>query len=107
MRTKIIRKKGKMKPKEKGKPTPHNKLGQSSAKSVRSIRGIYSGWKKAPKFILKMKAMPHIKMYVDEDGLLTRDRKAAVHFAHGYDNPSIKIEYWSRQIGVPLQSENI
>lgn len=112
MRIKTIRKKGKMAPKEKGKPLSHKKLGQANAKSVRSIRGIYEGWKKAPKFILRVQSSPYIRLYLgktsnDKGVNITLDRKHAMEFAHGYDNLSIKCEYWARQAGLTFKSENI
>jgi hypothetical protein len=106
-RIKTVRKKGKIKPKEKGKPLPYKKLDKSAAKDIKSIRGIFNGWKKAKKFILRLQSNPQIRMYVDKNGLLTDNRKEAMEFAHGYDNPAIKIEYWTRQLGFKVITENI
>lgn len=107
MRIKTVRKKGKMKPKEKGKPLSYKKLDKSAAKDIKSIRGIFKGWQKAPKYLLRLQSNPQIRMYISKDGLLTADRKEALQFAHGFDNQAIKIEYWTRTLGFKVTPENI
>lgn len=107
MRSKVVRKKGKMKPKEKGKPLPYKKLDKTNAKSIRSIRGVYAGWARSPKFILRLQSNPQIRMYVTKEGTLTEKRNDALKFAHGFDNPAIKSEYWTRQLGFKVNPENI
>lgn len=104
-RIKTVRKKGKMKPKEKGKPMPYKKLDKSKADSARSIRGIYAGWKKAPKYLLRLQTTPSLRWYLGKDSNITEDRKSAQQFALGYDSPAIKEEYWSRQLGLTFKQE--
>ena len=111
MRIKTVRKKGKMKPKEKGKPLSYKKLDKSKATSARSIRGIYNGWKRAPKFILRLDSTAELRMYLGADdqgnGILIDDRNKAVKFAHGFDNPEHKSAFWKEKLGVKFRTENI
>jgi hypothetical protein len=106
-RIKTVRKKGKMKPKEKGKPLSYKKLDKSKATNIKTIKGIFKGWEKAPKYIMRVQSSPHIRMYLNKEGTITMDKKEALQFAHGYDNTSIKAEYWTRQTGIAMKPENI
>lgn len=104
MRVKTIRKKGKMKPKEKGRPLPYKNL--DKPKSMKGIRGIFKSWQSAPKFILRLQANG-IRFYLSKKESLTDDRKLAMTFANGFDSPEVKRKYWSERLGVTFKPENI
>lgn len=105
MRVKTVRRKGKLKPKEKGEPMSYKKIPKPPTPSLKQVRGLYQCWLRAPKFILRLEAQ-ELRMYLSEDGGLTKERKEAKKFAHGFDDPEVKTKYWSERLGLKFKTEN-
>lgn len=89
-----------------GEPMPYKDLPKS--KSIKSIRGIYKLWCKAPKYILKLATGQFARLYIHENGKeFTSDRKLAKKFAHGFDNPEVKRDFWEAKISNKIVIENL
>lgn len=88
-----------------GEPTPYQNLNRKYAKDIRSIRGIYKAWQRAPKFLLRLRSSG-LRYYLSNDEQLTTDRKQAKVFRHGFDNPQLKIKYWNNKLGLSFYDEN-
>ena len=103
---KIVRTKGKLKPKERGEPMPYQKLVKPEGASARNIRGIYEAWRRAPKYVMRL-AAKELRLYLSNDNTLIADRKKARTFAYGFDDPETKERYWTDRIGVVFKAESI
>lgn len=103
----MIRKKGKRPPKEKGLPRDHKQLGQRHARNLRTIKGIYLCWKKAPKYVLRLDADTANRMYVGKGNKLVHKLNEAMQFAVGFDREDIKLSYWQKTLRVRLLVERI
>ena len=100
---KSVRKKGKKAP-SKGKPLSYKRL-EKPKRDIRSVRGVFKAWLKAPQYGLMLDAK--IKMYVTVDGKLTDNRKMAAKFRHGFDDPQSKRDFWQNVLGVKLITFNV
>jgi hypothetical protein len=88
-----------------GDALPYQKLDRKGAKSIRAIRGIYKAWLKAQKYILRLDSNG-LRYYLSKDEQLTKDRKEAKIFKHGFDNPLAKVKYWNTKLGLKFHEEN-
>lgn len=88
-----------------GEPTTHKKI-QKARKNIKEIRGIYRAWLKAKKFVLRLEAANHVRIYVTSKGLLG-SKIEAKEFKEGFDDPEVKRKYWSNKLGIKLITERI
>jgi hypothetical protein len=75
-------------------------------KTLRLIKGLHKAREKAPKFTLMFRA-GIFEFYVTKNGGASFALKDAIIFAHGFDNPEFKVQYWSKKLGLKVYTSNI
>lgn len=103
----MLRKRGKRPPKEKGEPRNHKQLGQHNARDIRTIKGIYASWLKAPRYVLRLDANTNVRMYVGKGNKLVSKQRDAIHFVLGFDREEVKKNFWEKELRVKLLVERV
>jgi hypothetical protein len=88
-----------------GEPLPYGKLNRKGVRDIRSLRGIFKSWDKAPKFVLRLDSNG-LRYYLSSDEQLTRERKEAKIFRKGFDSEEVKEKYWNNKLGLKFHAED-
>lgn len=79
---------------------------QSYVLTLRTIRGVAAGKKNAKVFHLATDAGTTGRMYLTREGKLSYNRKEAMFFHYGYDNPASRVKHWTEVTKVKLYDCN-
>ena len=74
-------------------------------KQIRLIKGVAKAKQKAPKFVLYHElGLLKTKVYVGENKPMTLEQSEAKLFYEGFDDPTVKKQFWELKLGVKLIS---
>jgi len=117
MRTKLSEEQFARAERETGKAETHAyiKQGKEYKKTLRSIRGLAKLWRAAKKYVLFTDQLGRRLYISDVDKVkfaagekpLTFQIKEALPFAHGFDKPEMKQQYWQEITGLKFLTLNI